>query len=257
MRKKHFRAVIALLLMVLIAACGSDDKKKETPQAASEATLSVEQNTVELRQGDIWTPASASAPVRAQDAVRTDANGQAVVTFYTGTQVEIRPNSELVIESFEPADGGGMVITLNQITGETLHRVELVADSHSRYEVDTPVAHLTVRGTEFAVAVAPDGATRVSVTLGVVQAEIDQQTIEVQPGQALDVTAQKTTTGPYEINPILPPDLTSTPTLGPTFTPPSTRPAPATPPPNPTREAAPTNTVPAISIPQATPTRGR
>ncbi|MBI5960366.1 MAG: FecR domain-containing protein, partial [Chloroflexi bacterium] len=191
------RSLIALLLITALAACGGDDKKDEDSgknTAASEATLSVDQAQVELRQGETWTPVSEAAQVRASDAVRTDANGQAVITFYTGTQVEILPNSEIVVEAFEPVEGGGTTITLNQLTGETLHRVELVANSGSQYEVNTPVAHLTVRGTEFTVAVADDGATRVEVTVGVVQAEIGEQTVEVQPGEAIDVAPDETTT---------------------------------------------------------------
>ena len=77
--------------------------------------------------------------------------------------------------------------------------------------MDTPVAAWSMHGTEFSVIVASDGATRIEVTSGVVQAQVGQQQ-EVKPGQAIDVEypnkppAARQTSTRY-----LPPNLTVTP----------------------------------------------
>jgi hypothetical protein len=84
-----------------------------------------------------------------------------------------------------------------------------------------------VRGTVFGVQVAPDGATHVEVQDGVVQAQVGQQTFEVNTGEALDVLADQTVPStPYPIPVIRPPAATqrsaatpaatSTPTVTPT-----------------------------------------
>lgn len=261
------RGVTLLVILALaLAACGGSKKKTVSTPAAqpADATLNVQSAQVEWQSGSAgsWNAVTGTQAVSGKDSIRTNASGQAQLTFYTGTQVDILPNSQVVISSFEKTADGGATITIRQISGDTLHRVQMVADTHSRYEVETPVATLTVRGTEFKVNVAADGATRVEVTSGTVQASIGQQQYDVKPGQAIDVNSQKQTSGPADIKPILPPNTTITPT--------ATGSAPATPqgsasstpvPPAPTNTPAGT-AIPPIGYasplpPSPSPTRGR
>lgn len=219
-------ARVVLVLAFVLAACGGDDQDKKEPESQpADATLTVEQDRVEVRAGgqETWTQAAGAQPVRSQDAIRTDATGSALLNFYTGTEVDIRPGSELVVTSFEQTADGGYTITLSQLSGETLHQVERVADREDRYEINTPAAHIVVTGTVFGVAVAPDGATTIEVREGVVQAQAGQQTVEVQTGEALDIAADQTIPGtPYPIPAIRPPAATPAPTQTPAPTPAST-----------------------------------
>ncbi len=188
----------------------------ETPAPQSaDASLSVDADQVELRSGadGAWTAVTDTQIVTSADAVRTDATGQAVLTFFTGTQAEITPNSELEVSSFETAADGSTTITLKQISGQTLHRVAQMADSNSRYEVDTPVAMITVRGTEFGIAVAEDGATQVKVTTGTVRVDAGGQQIDVTPGQALKVDANAVPGTPYPIDQGVPMTPQATPSI--------------------------------------------
>lgn len=211
------RTLLLITLALLLAACGGDDKKDAGDQGVNagndtpaEGTLTAVAARVEWRAGadGAWTAVPEVQLVGEGDAVRTDATGSALLTFYTGTEIEIAPGAELVVAEFAHDDDGVPAITLTQLRGEVLHRVELVADAESRYVVNTPVAHLVVRGTTFAVQVAADGATRVEVQEGTVRAEIDDQTYDIAPGQVLDVTAQRETDGPLPLAPVDLPDPT-------------------------------------------------
>jgi hypothetical protein len=216
-----------LVLAFVLAACGGDDQDKKEPESQpADATLTVEQDRVEVRAGggETWAQAANAQAVRSEDAIRTDSTGRALLNFYTGTEVEILPDSELVVTSFEETADGGHTITLSQLSGETLHRVERIADREDRYELNTPSAHIVVRGTVFGVEVAPDGATTIEVREGVVQAQAGQQTVEVQAGEALDIAADQTIPGtPYPIPAIRPPAATPAPTQTPAPTSASTQ----------------------------------
>jgi hypothetical protein len=141
---------------------------------------------------------------------------------------------------------------IEQVSGEALHSVNAALDSGIQYEVTTPVMQLAVRGTMFGVRVEPNGATHVEVQQGVVQALVNQQTIDISPGNALDVDSNRVPNGPYPI--LMGPTLTPVATIS-TIRPPGTVPpvtvvrpviVTATPPPT----AAPSLT----PVPTATPT---
>lgn len=238
---------IAILLVIALAGCGDESSDSGSPpdDAANDSIsgiLTTRAASVEWRAGSedaAWTVAAAAQPVASADSIRTDASGSAVLNFYEGTEVEIGGSAELVVRDFERTPDGGTAITLEQIKGETLHRVTLLADTDSRYRVETPVVHLVVRGTEFDVAVEENGATHVEVRDGTVRAEVEQQVFDLAPGQALDVTEDRVPSAPYPVgSPPTMPTSTATVTPTPTSTPPHTA--------TPTRTPAPTVTPGAI-----------
>lgn len=198
-------ARIALLAGVaaLVAGCGGDSDQGAQATAAptvavAQGTLSAAQPVVEYRgasAGD-WSAVADTVTVTQGASVRTDATGQALLTLYSGVEVEILPGSELAIEALVPQEAGPPQITLRQLGGETLHRVGDIADVENGYVVHTPVASMAVRGTVFGVEVAEDGATRVTVQEGTVQATVGAETYTITPGQQLTVTAQGVTVGP-------------------------------------------------------------
>ena len=92
-------------------------RQKETKSGSTQpadATLSVQTDRVEWQSGStgIWTTLTATQTVHSQDAVRTDVRGSAVLDFYTGTQADIQPDSEVTLSSFEQTAVGGAVVTL-------------------------------------------------------------------------------------------------------------------------------------------------
>jgi hypothetical protein len=219
MRKSQRLVLIAALVVaaLVLSACGGSKKSGSSTSSTTpaEATLTVEKDRVDYKASGSsdWTQVTGPQVVKNGDSIRTDANGSALLTFFTGTEVEILSGAELEVASFEETANGGHVISLTQLSGETEHRVARIVDSQSSYEINTPSATLTVRGTAFGVQVAQDGATHVEVTEGVVQAQVGTQTVDINAGKALDVTANKTIPStPYPIPAIRPPAATPRPT---------------------------------------------
>ncbi len=206
---------MGLLMAFLIAACGGKDSGSgsKAEAKAAQGTLNADSSLVEWlnHTGTTWAAVSGAQTLGAEDRVRTDQTGHAVLTFFTGTEVEILPGSELLVREFSQA-GSESTITLDQVAGETVHRVRQASDT--TYQVTTPVTHLAVRGTEFGVKVAASGATQVTVTSGVVSAQVGTQQFDIKAGESLVVSETGTTSGPLPapthtpaptINPILPP----------------------------------------------------
>jgi len=242
------RLWICILLISTLTACnlssGDDESGAQSESLSSEGVLSV------LSANVTWqsTLVADAQPVKPGETIVTDGAGHALLNFFVGTEVEILPNTTLVIQSIQLAKDGTTEINLSQLAGETAHSVKLAAGSKSRYVLETPIANLTVRGTKFRVIT---GTTlKLEVTEGTVEAliKVTGQQVSVQAGQGLEVDANGIITGPF----LLP---AASPTPGPTSTaPPTLTPGPATPLPIQMPTISIPTQAPTIALPTFTPT---
>ncbi|HEX9892207.1 MAG TPA: FecR domain-containing protein, partial [Actinomycetota bacterium] len=75
-----------------------------------------------------------------------------------------------------------------QGSGNTFSRVVHLTSSESRFEVNTPTATASVRGTEFAIRLRPDGGSDVWVVKGAVAALLpDGSSVRITAGHGLTV----------------------------------------------------------------------
>ncbi len=122
-------------------------------------------------------------PVFAGELVETDPTGWAFLRFDDRSRLNISSNTSLVLDEFvyrsKTADDAlGVNISkgvLRFISGKI---------KDEGYRIETPTALIGVRGTDFIVAVADDGATTVTVLEGAVSVT------SVATGQAVSVGAQ-------------------------------------------------------------------
>ncbi len=79
------------------------------PGASGEAHFVSIQGEVEYRRGngEEWEEARSNVPIRAGDYVRTTGAGSAEIMFGDGTLFTVRPNTQFIISSPRPAEGGG------------------------------------------------------------------------------------------------------------------------------------------------------
>jgi regulation of enolase protein 1 (concanavalin A-like superfamily) len=113
-----------------------------------------------------------------------------LLTFNDGSEARLGPNTEVSIEKLNahPSDGPRIVV-LSQWIGETDHQVASVTGYNSRYEVHTPSAVGTARGTAFQVRVTHDRLTRITVDEGTVAVEGRNRRVDVMARQATLVGA--------------------------------------------------------------------
>ncbi len=175
----HIRITIALLALLILIPVNS------FAQSDLAATLEVLTGTVEVKRVDTenWIAVNIEAIVGVGDTIRTDATGQARITFFAdGVETDILSNSEFVIDSFS---GTGVTVEDNftlevsVLAGQTIQRLGRVLDTNSSYEVNTPGMTLAARGTEFRIRVEDDGRAGMLVSEGNVDANADDNVSNV------------------------------------------------------------------------------
>jgi hypothetical protein len=150
------------------------------------ATLTQVQGGVDIliADGSTWQPVEVGAQIEAGTRVRTGCDATAQLAFFDGSTTDLASDTEVfIVQMISLKKAEGKVIILQQRAGQTYHRVQPLLDADSRFEVETPSAVASVRGTEFALDVGADGATQVVVVEGLVNVEAQEITIVVEAGQ--------------------------------------------------------------------------
>jgi len=166
-------AVIALCLGLCVAtvldvsgapgAAQAQTPTRAAPQPA--AILTVISGAVLMRgAGAEFSSATDGSVLYVGSTVRTSADARAIITLFEGSTVELEPASDITIEE-ATMRGGSTIVELAQSLGRSWHVVTHLTTADSRYEVKTPAATASVRGTAFEVMVE-DGATTVTTTEG-------------------------------------------------------------------------------------------
>jgi hypothetical protein len=169
-----------------------------------------------------FQPLSRNSFVKTNDVVRAEGDGMAEFKWSDGTRLRLTPNSQLTIKkvsynSLQKADSSHFKLT----SGKVFVRIVKPLASNSAFEVETPTAVASVRGTVFSVEVK-DGKTEVAVYKGKVKVsssngkEKQEETIRpgevVQSSQAgrLETVLSSVHTAEFESQPsIVRPELTA------------------------------------------------
>lgn len=155
-----------------------------TAQTERVAILEVLNEGVEVKRAgtDLWIPVGVESIVGVGDSIRTDATGEARITFFgTGADTELEPKTEFMIRRFE-GDEDSFTISIEVLSGITRQQVSGFLDLNSSYELITPGMAMTVRGTEFAVRVEDTGRSSLVTSDGVVAASAEQSSEEIAAG---------------------------------------------------------------------------
>ena len=141
-------AVVALLLM-LAATDGSSTAQAQVQQGA---TLTVLRGQVAVvhSDGSAVQPAPSGTIVNVGDEIRTLGNTGALITFFAGTEIELAENTVLAVNEIS-RQGDRIDISLRQVLGASISRVQTLTESGSSYRIEAGGAVALVRGTEFAL----------------------------------------------------------------------------------------------------------
>ena len=153
---------------------------------AASTTLTIIDGEVQVsHDGGPFELARDGAVLGAGDVIRTAADSRAVLTYFEGSTVAIEPSSELAIDVAHGSPDGSTVVLMTQNLGRTWHVVTKLIGGGSKYEVRTPAATASVRGTAFEVGVERSASgeftTRVSTSEGLVAAAAPATPADPQP----------------------------------------------------------------------------
>lgn len=144
---------------------------------------------VEILEGSgEWTPAVEGQDLAPGQIIRTEELSGAVISFYDGSWVALKSNSELSIDELNAQKyGRKRTILLTQRHGESEHHVAPNENSSSTYNVRTPSGEGEAKGTVFQVIVTPDQLAHYYVLEGSVEVTSLDVTVTVHPGEVTTV----------------------------------------------------------------------
>lgn len=152
---------------------------------------------VQVQKNHVWQGAKSEDKIAQDDVIKTGSNSNATILFGSGSLMRVDANSEIALSNYSK-DGDTWIIKINQIIGRTWNRVQKLVGS-SVYEVNTPTAVATVRGTAFGIDANASGSA-VTVDEGTVSAKlVDTKTpdrkiiseVQIHKQEQIEITPQK------------------------------------------------------------------
>jgi prepilin-type processing-associated H-X9-DG protein len=170
--------VLTLALLIPLVGCGGGG------EAIPCKISSVAGDVQVLRNGSTESvKATNGMELKVGDTIKTGSNGSANLTFFDGSVMEIKANSEILINELSTATTGSTTVSLMEQVGSTINRIGKLVDSSSKYEVETPAAVAIVRGTTFNLVVQQTGFTTLKSEEGSVSFTGGNKTWIVKAGE--------------------------------------------------------------------------
>src|SRR5262245_9530903 len=157
--RRLFCSAMAVWVMALAPAL-AQPLRPDTRVTATRgaATLINRTGSRPIRRDDLLTPG---------DEIETGAGASVTMTLADGSTVTVRPNSHVVIRDFRAAPSARELVQV--LIGYVRIKIYRLGGRPNPYKVNTPVASIAVRGTDFSVEVVATGETRVTVFEGRVE----------------------------------------------------------------------------------------
>jgi peptide/nickel transport system substrate-binding protein len=183
MRRKLW-AILVLTILVSSTSVGCGCSSALTILSIAEGNVYV----MKAGTGN-WIEAQEGMSLEEADAIKTDDNSSAEITFSEGSTVELQAGTEVEIASLDiPSVTGSATIVLGQTIGTVVFRVTKIVDPASRYEVDTPTGVVAVRGSAVEVHVTEDGTTRAVNLEGDIWASAQGVELQIPQGQQCTIS---------------------------------------------------------------------
>jgi hypothetical protein len=183
------RFILISLLVILTTAAGLFPTGGATARQDTVATLVANAGsaTVTPPGGDPQTYTGDDvALVNQGDEVAISDDGEGLLTFFEGTETRLVAGTVITVDKLS-AENNAQRVSLSVSAGQAMNSVGKMLDADSRFEVDTPAAVITVRGTNFIVFVRPNDLTQVATLEGLVDVSAQNQTVQLPPGFGVKV----------------------------------------------------------------------
>jgi hypothetical protein len=156
MRQRPVVPIASLLGIAVLLLFSLLVPPEAAAQTAQGATMTVIRGQVALvrQDGSAVQPAPSGSTVFPGDEIRTVGPSGALITFFTGTEIEMGADTVLRVEAIS-RQGERIDVSLTQVFGTALHKVATFSDPGSSYRVEAGGAVALVRGTTFLIGYYP------------------------------------------------------------------------------------------------------
>lgn len=176
-----------ILLVILLAALilsGAPGKISSllTPSLAGVLNISSGTAEVQTSAASGWQKATSGMKLKPGMSVQTDSSSQADIKLEDGSEVYLDASTDIEINQADFKSGGPNTVILKQNSGTTTCEVVKLPTPDSQFEIQTPSAVVSVKGTHFITSVDSKGNTHVTVENGVVAVSAQGQEVSVKAG---------------------------------------------------------------------------
>ena len=171
-KQKKFNKKLRLIISIIVIFCIigvvwfvfiSDFAKAEKPKAQ----LIIESGTVQIKHmGESWINAEDGMYLYESDSIKTGDNSYASIIFFKSSIIRLDSNTEVTIKKLLH-DIEKTSVTIQQDSGRTWNTISRISGIDD-YNVETPTAVASVRGTSFDIDVDEEGISVVKVIKGIV-----------------------------------------------------------------------------------------
>ena len=134
--------------------------------------------------------------IRVGDQLFTNAAGHVHLLFIDGARVSVRPQSHLIIEDYSPASAKAQASIRFRLEQGTMRSItgSWGEENHERFRLNTPLAAIGIKGTDFVVKSEPNQTLATVITGAIILAPISSPCIAslgaCQNGHDLTLTSQ-------------------------------------------------------------------
>lgn len=118
-----------------------------TAVEAKEVTIEIETGQVQKKLEDQWVTLTSGQTIEDGDTLQSGSGTDATITFSNGSNLRLDENTQVTIKA------SSSNISIRQTLGRTWSRVTKLLGQNESYEVETPTAVATVRGTTFSTTI--------------------------------------------------------------------------------------------------------
>lgn len=169
--RKSFAQILTGMVVLLLCA----------QLAVASATPSIGQVTLVIGVGNRVAPDGQKTLLRKGDSlqegdgIETGANGHVHVRFVDGALVSVRPGSRLAIEAYRKDENGPSGVIRFKLEAGTVRSVtgQWGEADHDRFRLNTPIAAIGIRGTDFVVQSEAERVRAVVQSGAIVMAPLD------------------------------------------------------------------------------------
>lgn len=201
---KRLAAAYIVLALVLFAA--------STASSQTAGTIANVSGTATLQRGATSTAPAAGMAVQKGDRFVTGPDGHLTITLADGSRLELGPSSTVAIDQYLTSPAGTANTSLSLFGGVLHSLVRVTGAAKPNFEVHTPNAVATVRGTQFDTSYSTDKTrapfasckqfTDVSVyqgTVAVANAAAPSATVDIEAGYQTTVACAESPLAPGPI----------------------------------------------------------
>lgn len=141
------------------------------------------ESRIQRFQGGEWITLKHGDAIKQGDTIKTEANGTLEVTFEDKSTLFMRPNTLLTVTISQKKGALAIVKSINLKSGKAISDIKRATGTESRYEVTTPSAIASARGTGFRISIDDLLTTRAEVVDGRIMVSAQGISVEVKDSE--------------------------------------------------------------------------